>query len=54
MSDGLRTGFFAGSPARLAGPAERWYRSRMTQLAQELDKKLTTWRPEAQLKWSRS
>jgi hypothetical protein len=35
-----------GSPASLAGPAGRWYRSRMTQLAQKLDKKLATWRPE--------
>lgn len=34
------------SPASLAGPAGRWYRSRMTQLAQKLDKKLATWRPE--------
>ena len=34
------------SPASLAGPAERWYRSRMTQLAQKLDEKLATWRPE--------
>lgn len=25
---------------------ERWYRSRMTQLAQKLDMKLATWRPE--------
>ena len=35
-----------GSPACLAGPAERWYRAPMTQLAQKLDKKLATWRPE--------
>jgi hypothetical protein len=35
-----------GSPASLAGAAERWYRIRMTQLAQKLDKKLATWRPE--------
>ena len=34
------------SPASLAGSTERWYRSRMTQLAQKLDKKLATWRPQ--------
>ena len=34
------------SACQLAGPAGRWYRSRMTQLAQKLDKKLATWRPE--------
>ncbi len=34
------------SPASLAGSTERWYRSCRTQLAQKLDKKLATWRPE--------
>ena len=34
------------SPASLTEPAERWYRSRMTQLTQTLDKKLASWRPE--------
>jgi hypothetical protein len=30
----------------LAGQGETWYRHRMTQLAQKLDKKLASWRPE--------
>ena len=30
----------------LAGLGETWYRHGMTQLAQKLDKKLATWRPE--------
>jgi len=30
----------------LAGQGETWYRRRMTQLAQKLDKKLASWRPE--------
>ncbi len=30
----------------LAGEGETWYRHRMTQLAQKLDKKLASWRPE--------
>lgn len=34
------------NPAGLARPVETWYRDRMTQLAQKLDKKLATWRPE--------
>lgn len=30
----------------LAGLGETWYRHPMTQLAQKLDKKLASWRPE--------
>lgn len=30
----------------LAGLGETWYRHRMTQLFQKLDKKLASWRPE--------
>ena len=30
----------------LAGLGETWYRHHMTQLAQKLDKKLASWRPE--------
>lgn len=30
----------------LAREGETWYRHRMTQLAQKLDKKLASWRPE--------
>jgi len=30
----------------LARAGETWYRHRMTQLAQKLDKKLASWRPE--------
>ena len=30
----------------LAGLGKTWYRHRMTQLAQKLDKKLASWRPE--------
>jgi len=30
----------------LAGAGETWYRHGMTQLAQKLDKKLASWRPE--------
>ena len=34
------------SAASLTGIAKRWYRIRITQLAQKLDKKLATWQPE--------
>lgn len=34
------------SSAGLAGAAENWYGDRMTQLAQKLDKKLASWRPD--------
>ncbi len=45
-SDSTKTPDLFHSTGGLAGAEETWYRDRMTQLAQRLDKKLATWKPE--------